>query len=95
MNADLMIDGNADDGSVGEASDDVGLFRRRQELETGDERRMGFLDSLQFLKYKFIFILILFFVGPYLATLISVPFLRRKTGNLTKCILNFLRTPKT
>ena len=50
MNADLMIHRNADDRSVAKSSNCVGFFRGRYKLETGDERRMSFLDSLQFLE---------------------------------------------
>ena len=52
MNADLVVNGDADDWSVGEPSRGFRFLRRRQELQSGDERRVGFLDPFQFLNKK-------------------------------------------
>jgi hypothetical protein len=52
MNADLVVDGDADNGGVGESSGGFRLLRGWQELQSGDERRMSFLDTFQFLKGK-------------------------------------------
>lgn len=50
MDADLMVDGNADDGGIAEAAHGVGLFGRWQELEACDKRRVRLLNPLQLLK---------------------------------------------
>ena len=50
MNANLVVDADADDGGVVAAADGVDVVARRQELEAGDERRVSFLDPLQFLR---------------------------------------------
>ena len=52
MNANLVVDADADDGGVVAAADGVDVVARRQELEAGDERRVSFLDPLQFLRKK-------------------------------------------
>ena len=50
VDADKMIDRNADDWCVAEAANGVGLFACWQELKACDERRVSLLDPLQFLE---------------------------------------------
>ena len=45
--ADLVVDGDADNGGVAEPPDDVTLLAARKELEAGDEGRVGLGDALK------------------------------------------------
>ena len=50
MDADLVVDGDADDGRVVAASDGVDVLARGQKFEAGDECGVSLLDPLQFLE---------------------------------------------
>jgi len=50
MDADLVVHGDAHDGGIAEAPDDLGLHGGGQELEACDEGRMRLLDAFQSLK---------------------------------------------
>ena len=49
VNADLVVDRDADDGGVVAASDRIDVLAGGQELQAGDERGVSLLDALQFL----------------------------------------------
>ena len=50
VDADLVVDGDADDGRVVAASDGIDVLARGQKFEAGDECGVSLLDPLQFLE---------------------------------------------